>query len=296
MTLSALALALLLSQAPGYTDLIHISDSHVAQLDGVHPAIAKARDLHRASLGKLNAFVEAANRMPALTLVHTGDIVDATCFDAASGKAVEGQISAVRAAFGRLRHPYHLALGNHDVECYRFDPAKPATPAGDQSVASRVRRQWRGAFPVLHKRTYYSAALAPGYRLIVLDNGHSLEARGGRVFFEKQMKWLGRELRRKPNERVIIALHIPVADDERSQLLRSRLQKAPRVVMILCGHRHTNAVDWLTLDGGRKVLQVRTGALFVSAGMWRRIRLYANRAEVFAPGNSEQKMETVRFE
>jgi 3',5'-cyclic AMP phosphodiesterase CpdA len=279
-----LLLAGSLPAQPAYTDLIHISDSHVAILDGVQADVAKARGLHRQSLSKLEAFVEQANAMPAMTLVHTGDVVDATCFDGANGQLVEGQIEAVRRAFGRLRHPYHLALGNHDVECYRYNAAKPDKPVGDQSVAARSRRQWRRAFPFMRRRTYYSAAVAPGYRLVVLDNGHSLEAKGGRDFYEKQMRWLERELRRYRQGQAILALHIPVAADAKSERLKQVLRGAPGVGLILCGHRHTDAVEWLEL-GERRVLQVRTGALYESPQAWRRIRLYGDRVEVSGVGS-----------
>jgi 3',5'-cyclic AMP phosphodiesterase CpdA len=283
-----LLLALLLAQ----TDLIHISDSHTARLDGVRPELAQLRALHRDSQTKLERFVEIANAMPAVTVVHTGDIVDATCFDGASEREVGGQIVPVRQALARLRHPFHLALGNHDVECYRYDPAKPKSPVGDQSVAKRARREWGRNFAALRKRTYYSSAIAPGYRLYVLDNGHSLEAKGGRAFFNKQMKWLRRELRRYPRERAIVALHIPVAADPKSDALKAVLRGAPQVAMILCGHRHTHAVDWLDL-GERKVLQVRTGALYNGAESWRRIRLHADRVEVSVPGEADRVMETL---
>lgn len=277
----------------GQTDLVHISDTHIAQLDGVRPELAQARALHRESLAKLERFVSVANGMTTMTLVHTGDVVDATCFDGASLREVKGQIEAVTAALARLRHPYHLALGNHDVECYRYDAAKPATPRGDQTIAQRARKDWRRQIAGLRNGTYYSSLVAPGYRLFVLDNGQALDVRGGREFWTKQMRWLRRELQKRP-ERAVIALHIPVAADERSELLKAELRRSERVALILCGHRHTHAVDWLDL-GSRKVLQVRTGALFQGADAWRRLRLWSDRVEVSAPGEPGRVMETVRW-
>ena len=279
-----LTLALLLcASASAQTDLIHISDSHIIAFAGVHPDLAAARKTNANSLAVLEQFVDAANRLPKSTIVHTGDIVDAVCFDAAAGPPVYGQIEAVRRTLKRLRHKYHLALGNHDVECYRRDPARPGSALDDQSVATDARRRWR-------HRTYYATSIA-GYRLIVLDNGHAFES-GGKPFFEQQMKWLARELRKHRQQPAIIALHIPLAVDERSTMVLNVLRDAPQVKLVLCGHRHTDQVEQLTL-GQRKLLQVRTAALFRGPGTWRRIRLWPGRIEISATSAPDQILETV---
>ena len=265
-------------------DLIHISDTHVTSLAGVHPDLAKARAAMAGSLATLNQFVDAVNQLPKATVVHTGDAVDAICLEAAAGPSVYGQIDLWRRAMGRLKHKYYLALGNHDVECYRRDPLK-GTAAGDQSVADDARRRWR-------QKSYASRAVG-AYRLILLDNGQAFET-GGKPYFERQVRWLRAELRKRKNTPTLIALHIPLASDERSAMVLAAVKDAPQVKLVLCGHRHTDAVDWIAL-GERKLLQVRTAALFKGPGTWRRIRLWPDRVEVSATGEPERILETLKL-
>jgi len=274
-------------------DLLHISDTHVAEHTGAHPEIAKARALHRDSLGKLQRFVETVNAGPPARVVVTGDIVDAVCLDGAAGAPVYGQIDGVARAFASLRRPYHLVLGNHDVECYRRNAAKPESPAGDQSVAADTRRRWARAVRSL-KQAYYSPSLGRGYRLLVLDNGQALDTPGAREYMAKQMQWFRRELQRRRRDRVIVALHIPLAADERSQIVRAELDRSTAVQLILCGHRHTDGLEWLP-SAGRRVLQVRTAALYLNPANARRIRLHPGRIEVSATTRPDEILETVRF-
>lgn len=266
-------------------DLLHISDTHVASFAGVHADLAQARNTNAKSHERLDEFVAAVNRLPRkATVVHTGDAVDAVCFDGANGAPVYGQIELLRRGLRPLKHKLHLALGNHDVECYRRNAATPGKAVGDQSVAAEVRKRWR-------KRSYYATSIGR-YRLILLDNGQAFES-GGRPYFTRQMEWLTRELAKRPKTPTVIALHIPLTADERSTMVLDVLREAGQVKLVLCGHRHSDSLDWLTL-GERKLLQVRTAALFQSASHWRRIRLWPDRLEVSATGEPERILATVR--
>ncbi len=284
--------ASLLGQATAL-DLIHISDTHVADFRGVHPDLAAARRSNAESYGKFESFAAEFARGPRATLVHTGDIVDAVCFDGAEGKDVYGQISLVKRALAPVRHPYYLALGNHDVECYRRDPAKAGALRGDQSVAAATRALWAKEFRFFRKRSYYSVPLRVGrtrYRLYMLDNGQSFE-QGGRPFFVEQMAWLGQQLRKRPQERAIFALHIPLGEDERSRLLKEVLAQGPDKSILLCGHRHSDQVDRLSF-GAREGLSVRTAAMFKGPAMWRRIRLFEDRVEIYETGPAAKVLAT----
>lgn len=276
-------------------DLIHISDTHVSNLEGVHPALAKLRASNASSLGHFEKFIDRVNQEADVTIVHTGDIVDATCFDGvAGGKSVGGQIGLVARAVEKLKHPIHFALGNHDVECYRYDPAQPAKPVGDQTVAHEARREWGGRVKALRRRSYYSVPLAHGYRLVLVDNGQSFDVADGRAFFEKQMRWLRRDLRKHRRERAILALHIPVGDDARSRLLKDEMAKAGNVALVLCGHRHTDDFNPVTLSDGKQVPQLRTAAMFKGPQTWRRIRITGEGLQISATGEPERIIATLR--
>lgn len=280
-----------------YFDLLHISDTHVASFEGVHPELIHARTVFRDPGTKLEKFVEEAARIPRSRVVHTGDIVDAICFDAAEGeRPVYGQIELVQQLLAPLPAPPLLVLGNHDVECYRRDPVKKNTAVGDQSVAAEARQLWAKAFPGLAKGSYYAQALeAAGrrYWLIAIDNGEALAT--GQRFFEEQMGWLERELARHAGEPAIVALHIPIAADAKSQAIRERLGRSARVQLILTGHRHTDLVDEVEA-GGRKITQVRTAGMHVSATFWRQVRLWEDRIEISATGEPGKIVATVRLE
>ncbi|MBY0374305.1 MAG: hypothetical protein K2Q23_09945, partial [Bryobacteraceae bacterium] len=171
-----------------------------------------------------------------------------------------------------------------------------APHVGDQSVAAEARQLWAKAFPGLAKGSYYAQALEAGgkrYWLIAIDNGEALAT--GQRFFEEQMGWLERELARHAGEPAIVALHIPIGADAKSQAIRERLGRSARVQLILTGHRHTDLVDEVEA-GGRKITQVRTAGMHVSATFWRQVRLWEDRIEVSATGEPGKIVATVRLE
>lgn len=292
-----LAIAVLsLSGQDRYFDLLHISDTHVASLAGVHPELAAARRLLQDPGEKLVKFVAEAARIPRSRVLHTGDIVDAICFDGeADGPPVYGQIELAKKLLAPLPAPPLLVMGNHDVECYRRSKTKKNTAVGDQSVAAEARKLWGRHFPGLRRGTYFTERIRVGartYRLIAIDNGEALAT--GQAFFDEQMRWFERELARQPRDPVIVALHIPVAGDPKSQAIRARLSKAAQVELVLSGHRHTDAMENLEL-GSRRILQVRTAGMHISSTFWRRVRLYEDRIEIYATGEPERLLETVKL-
>ena len=278
-----------------YFDLLHISDTHVARFPGVHPELIHARTLFRGTGAQLERFVAEAAQIPNSRVVHTGDIVDAVCFDGDEGRPpVYGQIEFIQKLLAPLPQPPLLVLGNHDVECYRRDPKKRDTAVGDQSVAAESRRLWGKAFPALSKGTYYSERITIAgrtYWLIALDNGESLAGAGQR-FFDQQMRWFERELKRRADDPAIVALHIPIANDSKSESIKQRLARSDRVRLILTGHRHSDLIDTVEA-GARRIRQVRTAGMQYTASNWRRIRLHADRLEISATGSPEKLLDTI---
>lgn len=276
--------------AEKFVDLIQISDTHIANFEGVHPDLVKARAANATSLAKFQEFADGFAKGPQATLVHTGDIVDAVCFDGADGKPVYGQIDLVKKVLQPVRHRYYFALGNHDVECYRRDAAKPASPISDQSVAAETRKLWGKQFRFLKKRSYYSVPLKVGkarYRLYMLDNGQAF-AQGGKDILVEQLAWLRAEMRKRPAEKVIAAVHVPITNDERSKLLREALLDAPGNVVLLCGHLHSDQVSRIEgsrIEGnGKTILSVRTASMMGGPDRYRKIRLREDGVDVYETG------------
>jgi 3',5'-cyclic AMP phosphodiesterase CpdA len=286
---------LLVAFAAAFLDFTHITDTHVIQLNGVHPELVKARGMYKPSLGELDKFVGGFGRGGGAFVIHTGDLVDAWCFDAAAGDTpVYGQFETVAASLRRLPVPLYPALGNHDVECYRRNPKDAAKPIGDQTVGDQTRAAWKKQLGGFKKGTYYGFSRkvrGTRYRFLVLDNGQAIPP-GSKEFLDRQMAWVTRELRRHPKDKFVLALHIPIGKTPFSDSLRAAVGEASNVVMILCGHNHTDDIARISL-GRSNPTQVRTSAMFKGADQWRRIRLHADKIEVSATSKPDTVAETI---
>ncbi len=272
-------------------DFVHFTDTHVIKMDGIHPEIAAARASNGPSRATLEKFVTAFKPGSAAFAIHTGDMIDAWCFDTTSGAPVYGQIEDFTRPASKLPVKLYPVLGNHDVECYRRNPKDPKAPVGDQSVAAQTRQAWRKALPGFRKGTYYSFAKkvdGTRYRFVILDNGEAAQSN-----LTAQMTWLSAELKKYPNDKVILALHIPIGTtDLFSKSLGAAVGGSTNVMMILCGHRHTDDISPIAL-GASKPTQVRTSAMFKGADQWRRIRLHKDKIEVSATGSPDKVAATI---
>ena len=292
-SLQALFLSVLLSgiqtgRTEPFLDFIHISDTHVANFAGVHPKIVAARARNMTSSDQLIRFLEQIrdHESPAFIL-HSGDAVDASCFDSESKTPVGKQIEYFRSIMSRNPIAVYLALGNHDVECYRQVEGRE-TPAGDQSVAADARRQWRRAFRCFREGTYYSFSREVGatrYRFLVLDNGETYAEAS--PYYRKQTAWLRKQLTRRPDDVIILVMHVPLGEDRFSQVVGSLVAERESVVLSLAGHRHSDAVEEADLSG-ELLVQVRTASLSASPANWRRIRLLTDRIEIAETGYPEK--------
>jgi hypothetical protein len=274
-------------------EFVHISDTHVADFEGVHPKLVAAREHFRHSAQTLKGLLERLGReSPPPFVLNTGDLVDTYCFDSPSGAPVYGQIERFREALGGTRLQVFLALGNHDIHRYRQAQGQPG-PIPDSSVAEEARRSWRRAFDCFRNGTYYSFGQQVGqtaYLFLVLDHAESPVR--DREFAAVQLAWLKRQLAAHPQDAVILAMHIPLGEDEFSQSLKAAITGANNVLLSLAGHRHTDEVEEIEA-GGRRLTQVRTAALGYGADHWRRIRLLEDRVEITATGHPEQVVKTV---
>lgn len=272
-------------------DFVHFTDTHVIKLDGIHPEIAAVRGMYKDSRGHLEQFVGAFKPGSAAFAIHTGDMIDAWCFDTAGSAPVYGQIENFKRPASKLPVKMYPVLGNHDVECYRRNPRDPKAPVGDQSVAAQTRQAWRKALPGFKKGTYYSFVKkvdGTRYRFAILDNGEAAQSN-----LTAQMAWLSAELKKYPDDKFVLALHIPIGTtDLFSKSLGAAVGGSTNVVMILCGHRHTDDISPIAL-GASKPMQVRTSAMFKGADQWRRIRLHRDKIEVSATGAPEKVAATI---
>jgi 3',5'-cyclic AMP phosphodiesterase CpdA len=263
-------------------DFIHLTDTHVVELAGVAPPLVAARQHFRGTGDALALFLASppGNR-PDFFLV-TGDLIDAFRFTGIDGSSVDGQVGRFKKAVVQSVAPLYLALGNHDVMHYRLN--ERAERDSDQSVAGEARAAWAGAFECSRRGTWYSFSRQVGptrYHFLVLDNGYQ----GG--IAPEQLHWIRREVQAAKDAVMVVALHIPLANDANSRAIKTALTSAGNIALVLAGHRHTNGVEEI-LIGEDKAVQVRTGAFGYDVKNWRRVSLRPDRIEVSAPGKPEQ--------
>lgn len=273
-------------------DFAHISDVHLADLSGVRAELARMRQITEGSDEELRTVLArlATPPSPAFALI-TGDLIDAWCFDGPDGRAVHGQIRLFKSIHDTSKVPLYLALGNHDIERYRYDPSKKG-PVGDLSVAAEARREWSKTFRCFRRGTYYGFRKKVGrttYRFLVLDNG---DAGRDAAFTEDQLHWVRRELAGSGRDALILVMHVPFVERDFFTALKAAVALNPRVVLALAGHRHVDSIEEIDL-GGRRLTQVLTPALRAGPENWRLIRLFEDRIEVHAAAAAGKVVRTI---
>lgn len=178
--------------------------------------------------------VEALNEQDLDAVVFTGDLFD-------ESDRIQHDAPVFAEILGDLRHPWYVALGNHDVEGPHAPRRKAylADVLGDDGL-SRSDRPW------------YHVAIGPGVHLVVLDttdNGREDYMTWRGHVSDRQLRWLDSTLERLAGEMVIVALHHPPvepyplmdalkfqeADKRRLRRVIDRHRHAP---VMLCGHFH----------------------------------------------------------
>ncbi|HWQ52378.1 MAG TPA: metallophosphoesterase [Bryobacteraceae bacterium] len=265
-------------------DFIHLTDTHVIQLEGVDSRLVAARQHFRPSAKTLPAFLaDAGGRYRPAFFLITGDLIDA--FRLAD---VNGQVDAFTRATKGSPAPLYLALGNHDIANYGVDPAAGKL-LSVQFGAGEARAAWIAAADCFRKGTYYSFEKQVGratYLFLVLDNSYNT----GEIA-QEQMAWLRRQVSGHKNRAVIVAMHIPLIENATSYAIRSALSDC-RVALVLAGHTHRDRMAEITLGLGPTV-EVRTAAFGYGERHWRRVRLRQDRIEVYATGEPERVEKTI---
>ncbi len=269
-------------------EFIHVTDTHVVDLDGADARLAAARKHFAPSARNLPAFLEeAGNRYNPAFFLITGDLIDGFRFTAADGTPVYGQVEAFMRATERSPAPLYLALGNHDIAHYGVNP-ETGKPQADLSAAGEARAAWIAAAGCFHKGTWYSFERRVGgtaYRFLVLDNGY------GAAIAPEQLHWLRREAARQDGRTLILAMHIPLSDNAVSRAIKEAVAGA-RIALVLAGHRHSDGVEEIAA-GAAPAAQVRTAAFGYGVNNWRVIRLAEDRIEVSATGDPRRVERTI---
>jgi 3',5'-cyclic AMP phosphodiesterase CpdA len=274
-------------------EFAHLSDIHIAKFKTAHPGMAKELDPKKDGVAHFFRALETLRRdvAPSFLLI-TGDLSDAYGYQGANGQMVYGQFEVFKSIFDRSPIPIFPMLGNHDITQYRVAPGK-AKADGDQSIAGDARREWRRLIPNFRESTYYAfhkTAGATDYLFLVLDDGDGPGLNAGYV--AEQLAWIKEQIAAHPQGPIVLAMHIPLQGADFWPGLKPVLADAPNVVLSIAGHKHTDGMDYVDL-GSRKLVEVRTAALFMSDGNWRKMRLREDRIEIFATGRKDRIEKTV---
>jgi 3',5'-cyclic AMP phosphodiesterase CpdA len=273
--------------------LIHISDTHISDFAGAHPKLREWRDRHGETNARLQSFLsQTISDQKAAFVVASGDLIDAWCLDGPPGAPpIHGQVELFRSLVARSPVPFYPALGNHDIECYRYRAGATAA-TGDQSVKAQTRETWGRNLDVFRHGTYYSFRQqvgSTGYRFLMLDNGESGSM--DPEYRRQQMAWVRREAEGAPQDYLIFVMHIPLGRGLFTEALGDAAA-GTRAVLALAGHNHRDVLDIVPF-GAVSLPQVRTAALESGASHWRAIRLFADRIEITETGDSAKTLLTI---
>ena len=216
--------ALQTHEAP-HLQLAHLTDLHFSTATNTRYPTGPAVLKHA---------VAALNEQDLDAVVFTGDLFD-------EPHRIKEDAPVFSALMRNLRHPWYVALGNHDVEGPQSAARKAylAETLGDSGLSASGN-------------SYYEVEVAKGVRLIVLDttdNGDDDYLGWKGNFSQRQATWLDNLLTRAAYDLVIVALHHPPVapyplmnvlkfEDLDKKRLQAVLTRHPHVAALLCGHFH----------------------------------------------------------
>lgn len=195
-------------------------------------------------------------------VLHTGDLVESTV---KTQEEYRARFEQARGLLDKLRKPWHLTPGDHDVNPPLYEP----------DSADRSREKWfhdlyRHHEPGLTDTLNYSFNLK-GYHFIALNSQEYLhvDPRWGDVFLAKlssqQYAWLERDLARHRNAKgIILFLHQPLWYNWGSWMPIHRLLRRYPVMTVIAGHFHYNQ-DEGELDGIHYFVMGATGGMVKTA-------------------------------
>lgn len=203
----------------------HVTDLHYT---------TRVQNRYPTSHAHIKQAVKDLNRQDLDGVVFTGDLFHFP-------QDVEAELPGFADALSGLKHPYYVAIGNHDVEGVKVGARKKLLASGlnDHGLSKS-------------EHPYYSAPLAPGLRLVVLDSTdapHDEYHVWTGQLSERQLRWLETTLEAAKDELVIVALHHPPVtpypmmdrlkfEDAPRRQLEAILNRFPNAQVMLAGHYH----------------------------------------------------------
>lgn len=258
-------------------EFLHITDTHVMSIQGIHPALFLMRQVNVLTAPQLESTLKDLKANPPDFLLHTGDILEAFRYDNDSGGVLNGQIERFQEIHKLSPAPMYLTLGNRDIAWYRAVDGEQVV-VRDQAITSEARSAWRAAFECFRNGTWYSFEKRAGetsYLFAVLDNGDAAD----KELMKRQLAWLRRTLADSKQRALVLSVHIPLSENEFGRSVREILMGFDRPVLVLAGHRHTDGLEEFSATP-RKV-QVRTASYAGGKRNMRRVVLRPGGIDVY---------------
>ena len=297
----------LVHPTPSFT-ILHLTDTHLCQLDRYHPTLIEKRKHYGKGHDPLKRVLTVQTRkIGADAVVVTGDVVDFYEGTTAKGDLRAGQIEYFAPLAGRAHVPLWLVLGNHDISTHAVNEKAESKTA--QLRAQMARAAWIRQIRCFREGTYYYRDVQVGaasWRLYFLDNAYRLTGDpAGNLWDRPQLDWLENELNQLSGRKAILFFHIPlpVGDtngdgvsfppppkgwpfpDSYEKGVFKILNEHPSVVAAFVGHNHKNIIEDIPLPSGHKITQVETGAFAAAPTNWRAITLTENAVAISKPGD-----------
>lgn len=294
---------------PDVVTLLHITDTHVSDLEGYHPAIVDRRQQYGDSYLLINEFFRSLpGEVPPAAVIITGDIIDYYEGETDDSTMRNGQVEFFAKLHDRSPVPLLMTLGNHDISTYLSGVDEGTKSTLYDYNADIARASFIRTIACFSEGTYYSRQYRAGqtkYRLIFLDNALRVPRVLNGFFGLQQLHWLEYQLLAAENETVVLFYHIPipVADTNQDNIhfrippagwlddevvkdgFMNLLNTYPAIVAAFTGHGHRNIIEDMLLPAGHSFTQIETAALGNNLSNWRIIQLRENEIVVSAPGD-----------
>lgn len=281
--------------------IVHLTDSHICNLTGYHPAFISAREHYGNGADSLADFLKTQpKKLGVDAVVITGDLIDYFEAETAQGPWLATQIEQLVPLFNQCSVPLYLTLGNHDIASYWINAEEKED---FQINANQARATWIRNFSCFQNGNYYSRVFHVGktnYHFLFLDNSYSL---GNGAFVDKtQLDWLNYQVKKAGNGPVIIFMHkyLPLPDlngdgivfksestfvineETCSKGLLKTLNESDNIKALFVGHGHRNVYEEIPFPSGNKILQTETAAFSQNTNNWRRIDFFESKIIIYS--------------
>jgi 3',5'-cyclic AMP phosphodiesterase CpdA len=292
---------------------IHITDPHVCNLTGYHPFFAEKRKHFGKNAEPLSKFLQIVpGQLKSDLVIITGDNIDYYEAETENGAMLETQIEQYTRLIDVSEVPVYLTLGNHDIASYNVKAGSPQV-LNNQYNSERARAVWSRNAPSFRDGTYYSRIFDLGktaIRFVFLDNAYyaSDEISDGLLPFivdQAQLRWLDAQLKESDSDVEIIFMHMPLnyGKMEANKVLTEPISKYSAqgkyynlfnvlennssTRAVFAGHKHINSINNYTMQDGKKLTQVMTGAFGYDPENWRLVKLTEDKLIISFPNSSK---------